>query len=381
MDENAVRSLLEQAAGAPAPPSLVDIAKARRIGRRHLRLRRFGAPAASVSAVAVVAGLVASGVGPVGAGSHLGGRPTPDANGKAAHGHAFNPLVPQVTFGWLPPGYSMSAEPMHGYPGLAPTVETFEADDRSGRSIAFMVYPVGQCRLTGPRTGPGPHRIQLTCGGLRTPVGLGPVALAGPIPGVLGGHAYWWAYTGRKYHGLVFRTAKAWVDIEPSTIAPATEIRIAAHVQFGSGRPLAFPFRLAGLPSRWRIGGSTPWTLGGRLVASGLGIGPASYPFQVQVSVAPASTPLFCGRDSGWQWVTVAGRRGILRTVGEPDYFQTLCFEDVDGLAVEVNVTRPFSGSPLAVAEQPGGVIDIFLHHLHLLGPDPARWTTHPVSG
>ena len=28
-----------------------------------------------------------------------------------------------------------------------------------------------------------------------------------------------------------------------------------------------------------------------------------------------------------------------------------------------------------------GGVTGIFLHHLRLLGPDPANWTTHPLGG
>jgi hypothetical protein len=76
----------------------------------------------------------------------------------------------------------------------------------------------------------------------------------------------------------------------------------------------------------------------------------------------------------------VAGKRGILRVVHSGDFFQSLCFNNVAGLEVEVTVSRPFSGSPLAVATAPGGVIDIFLHHLRLLGPDPANWTTHPVS-
>jgi len=157
-------------------------------------------------------------------------------------------------------------------------------------------------------------------------------------------------------------------------------IKVAAHVRFGVGRPLAFPFQLTGLPSWWRVGSSIPSTLNGRLVGAGLNIGPGPGESEVGVFTAPANTPGFCGRDSGWQWVTVAGMRGILRTVYGNDHFQTLCFEDVDGLAVTLSVTRPFDSSPVAVATQKGGVIDIFLHHLRLLGPNPANWTTHPVS-
>jgi hypothetical protein len=27
-----------------------------------------------------------------------------------------------------------------------------------------------------------------------------------------------------------------------------------------------------------------------------------------------------------------------------------------------------------------GGAAQLFLHHLHLLGPDPANWTTRPLG-
>jgi hypothetical protein len=69
MDENTVRSLLSQIADSGGPPSSVDIGRARRAGLRRLRLRRIGAPAVSLSAVVMVAGLVASGAFPLGAGS------------------------------------------------------------------------------------------------------------------------------------------------------------------------------------------------------------------------------------------------------------------------------------------------------------------------
>jgi hypothetical protein len=376
MDENAVRSLLEQAADGPAPPSVVDIAKARRVGRRHLHLRRFGAPAASMSAIAVVVGLIASGALPIGS-----GRPASGAHRKVTQWHdaspPFNPLVPQVTFGWLPPGYSLTP----GSSLLARTVEDFELSDRSGRAISLVVSPPEHCQLTGPGTGEDARRGTLNCGGPFAPVQFGPAPVTGPMPGLLGGHAYRLGHA--KYGGLVFHAAKAWVVIEPSSkLGLATEIRIAAHVRFGSGQPLAFPFQLAGMPSRWRVGSSNLLTLGDRLVGFGLSIGPAPYYGQVSVTAVPAKSYHPCGRSQGSQWVTVGGIRGILQT-SRTDHYQNLCFGDVDGLAVSVSVTRPrpFTGKPQVVATAPGGVIDIFLHHLHLLGPDPARWTTHPISG
>src|SRR5262245_58132384 len=76
MDENTVRSLLRRLADSDGPPSSVDVEQARRVGLRRLRLRRVGAPAASLSAVVVVAGLVASGAVPLGAGSSSPAQPT-----------------------------------------------------------------------------------------------------------------------------------------------------------------------------------------------------------------------------------------------------------------------------------------------------------------
>jgi hypothetical protein len=68
VDENRIRSLLNQIADSGGPPSSVDIGKARRAGLRRLVLRRIGAPAVSVSAVVTVTGLVVSGAVPLGTG-------------------------------------------------------------------------------------------------------------------------------------------------------------------------------------------------------------------------------------------------------------------------------------------------------------------------
>ena len=72
MDENAVRSLLGQLADTGGPPSSVDVEKAKRAGLRRLLLRRLGAPAASLGAIVLVAGLVARGAIPLGVGSNAG---------------------------------------------------------------------------------------------------------------------------------------------------------------------------------------------------------------------------------------------------------------------------------------------------------------------
>src|SRR5690242_14601092 len=76
MDEDTVRSLLQRIADSAGPPCSVDVSKARRVGLRRLVLRRIGAPAASLSAVVMVAGLVASGAVPLGIGSSSSAQPT-----------------------------------------------------------------------------------------------------------------------------------------------------------------------------------------------------------------------------------------------------------------------------------------------------------------
>ena len=68
MDESDVRALLCRLAESAAPRSSVNVERARRAGLRRLRLRRIGAPAASLGAIATVAGLVAGGVVPIASG-------------------------------------------------------------------------------------------------------------------------------------------------------------------------------------------------------------------------------------------------------------------------------------------------------------------------
>lgn len=140
MDEKTVRSLLDQIANSGGPPSSVDIGKARRAGLRRLLLRRLGAPAASLSAVVIVAGLVASGTVPLGIGSSSSRHPTVRLSAKetavltnsgsvprttAKLSNAFEVLVQRCMkskgFKYFPtfvspdqPGY-----PGLGYPGLA----------------------------------------------------------------------------------------------------------------------------------------------------------------------------------------------------------------------------------------------------------------------
>ena len=56
--------------------------------------------------------------------------------------------------------------------------------------------------------------------------------------------------------------------------------------------------------------------------------------------------------------------------------YQGLCVPEADGLSVYFQLYRAHGehGFPL------GGAAQLFLHHLHLLGPNPANRTTRPLG-
>jgi hypothetical protein len=70
--------------------------------------------------------------------------------------------------------------------------------------------------------------------------------------------------------------------------------------------------------------------------------------------------------------------RRCASTIRQPGVrsYQGLCVPETDGLSVFFLVFR----APGSHAYPLGGAVGVFLHHLRLLGPDPANWTTHPLS-
>lgn len=102
MTEPQVRALFNQIADGEAAPSRVDTQLALRRGRARLRWRRAcvaSVPVLTAAVVAVMALAVAAGPGRPGA--------VPAATGPEAP-RQFNPLIPYVSFGWLPAGLSLS---------------------------------------------------------------------------------------------------------------------------------------------------------------------------------------------------------------------------------------------------------------------------------
>ena len=140
MIESQIRDLFTGIAGAEPETSLVDAELARRRGRARLR-RRWAAAAgtpllAAATAVAVVVTVFLPPVHP---------RPGTAATGNGpAAPRQFDPLVPYLSFGWLPPGKSLVMG------GVRRTVVSIEGGRKpySAHAWDLNVYAAGQCHFT-----------------------------------------------------------------------------------------------------------------------------------------------------------------------------------------------------------------------------------------
>ena len=140
MIERQIRELFTGIAGGEPEISRVDAELARRRGRARLRWRwaaAAGTPllaAATAVAVAVTVGL---------APAHPRPGTAATGNGPTAP-RQFNPLVPYLSFGWLPKGVTLVSG------GTRRTVVSIEAGSKpySAHGWDLNVYAAGQCHLT-----------------------------------------------------------------------------------------------------------------------------------------------------------------------------------------------------------------------------------------
>jgi hypothetical protein len=382
MDEKALRAHFERFAQVNLPPSTVDVARARKAGRR-LRFRRAGVPAASFGVVIAVGALFAGGVLPTGATSRPAAAAHPHKDHARQPVHAsgpvapasFDPLAIYATFGWLPPGFSVVNPPN---PQTA-TQSFANVNGPNGQSIALTVFAGHQCSFTGPFWSPPKGTFQFTDGGKHKrylhsrlyPGGLlcnsGPGSNPGPIiPAghLAGGHP---AYLILDDYGhataLAWQYARdGWAVAQWSGLRPAQLSEVAAHVRYRSNLHLPFPFRLAGIPASWKVAGAGSQVEGGKLTGYALYMGPSQDPYGITVLIEP-SWPNGCVNIGGTtQSVSFDGAAGVLRSAG-----REACFRSLHGMYVYVS------------SDQAGGALGL-LHHVQVLGPDPANWTTQPLG-
>jgi hypothetical protein len=388
MSEPQIRALFAEIADREPARSQVDIQLARRRGRARLRWRRACVAGTSVLATAAVAAL-AVGVGLVRLGSG------PPAGPVAPR--QFNPLVPYLSFGWLPAGNRLVAG------DARPQVVALIA----GRKLSalsnwnLIVYAAGQCHLTRPV-----RELKCSTAALE---GL-TARISGRAPAVQGHRAFWagpgpisglppavqrhrasradsylvWQYARGGWAGLMLPTANATkLNAAQREAYKQDAVKIAHHVRYGAAPPpLVFPAQLTGLPSRWRVG-SVYYQPDGRLLRASRFALTTGTPdlgadggleFQTNLPNFGVIDPAifyrnFCPTSgseiiNGYRVVVTNQLAGTLPS-------ESLCAANADGLALTIDQQG---------AHPPISVASLFRDHLRLLGTNPANWTTKPIG-
>jgi hypothetical protein len=371
--EPQVRALFNQIADGEAAPSRVDTQLALRRGRARLRWRRAcvaSAPVLAAAAVAVMALAVAAAPGRPGA--------VPAAAGPAAPRH-FNPLIPYVSFGWLPAGQSLSQ-------GVTSREEVAMVAGGASDPLrwGFSVYARGQCRLTSSGQG-------LKCAG-QTPLERVTARFSEPAPAVDGHSAFW---TGTNLVWSYARGGWAWLNIpvpdfsalQHDRAMQGQAIKIARHLRFGAATPpLVFPAQLSGLTGHWRISNLHYWAVAGvpHVDSYTLITGTSRFFSHVgdqgiwtnapYVDIHPSPRRATCTpHDPSTQNTSeiINGYRVVVKhssAGGHPE--QEVCAVHADGLSVDI---LEFGRHPTI------GVTSLF-RQLRLLGVHPANWATNPIG-
>lgn len=353
MDEAQAKALLKMAAAVPPPDGGVDVALARRRGRRYLRRRRAGL--AGLTGLAVLAVIVVPArilaPGHAAGGRHVAASHTPGA--AVTPPRQFNPLIPYVAFGWLPSGVSADGGQ------LSADVANITAGHRA--AWAAEVFAADHCRHRG---------AQLLCDLHSSRIGYRLGAAAPRIDG----HRAYWTTAGKE---LVWQyTRDSWAALSPAPDAPVGEIvKVARTLRYRvATRPsIRFPVQLTRMSPAWHVISMYFQYDSGVPRASQYDLaGGRGAP---SVTTDPATRRSSCSSTPG-QSVrkTINGYRVIVTHLpaqrGNPAV-QQLCAAFADGLSLFYS-TYGDHASPNAVA--------LFARHTRLLGAHPADWTTRPLT-
>jgi hypothetical protein len=367
--ETRLRTLLSHLADSEAPPGRFDLQQAISAGlriRRWRRARDYGSLLAIVIAVVLLALPVQRAL-----------RQQP-ADGHPHPGHTaptqFSTLVPYASFGWLPSGYRIGIQGGTMSRSEPEQLLLFAEPRPNAAPIALTMYPVGQCRLVGTGLPCRPYNTEWQ--------------VLGRAPDINGRSAYWL----RGGQGLAWQYAPAgWAELDwgsagqswPPDGAERTAIlRAAASVRYRQTTPIMFPYWLAGPPKGWRLSSvgfddltKRPTGIALTLTDAAPGLPLNSVEFAnadtIQIQVVRAdSTDGGCGPNGAAGNVTLDGTRAELSADGK-----FLCAANVHGLTVAVILTvhgtiRNPAGPDAALG---------YATELHLLGSDPAAWTSNPL--
>ncbi|AUI59294.1 hypothetical protein [Amycolatopsis sp. BJA-103] len=379
MDEQDVRTLLDDLAQAPAPPSRVDVVGAVTTARRGRRVRT----ATSVAASVLVAGLATTLTyavidrSPPPTGSSA---PPPAAAPAPSAPARFDPLVRYASFGWLPEQDTLDwrTTSINGE-RLTLKASRFVPDPANGPGatlpathVEVRLYAAGVAPLTER-----PIETQLPGEGTRT-VPYGPVTGA---PAVNGAPAYWVGVPGDS-GTLILKwryAADGWAELSVSRLKGdprETARRIAEALRTDGAERLRFPFKFTGLSPEIRPTASEieEGGLAGAWRATlDLNLRPDGHGPALSVSVHP-------GTDGLVPNTTVDGHPARRDTfdgdhLGTPQYSDRLSVSDVDGLQADlfIDAMSAADATPLG----PDGVLGVYRGLA--VHADRAGWTSQPL--
>ena len=287
----------------------------------------------------------------------------------------FNPLVPYISFGWLPAGVSP------GQGGIGPTQSYMVAGPQGEPEWTLGVYARGQCHLTGSASG-------LACPGSST------LPIRQRAPDVAGHRAFWyspglvWQYARGGWAVLGIPAGNLGAVLHSKEGLAGQALKIARNVRYGVTTRLVFPAQFSGLPSQWRVHSISYYEpVGGLLRADEYMLTTSSSRFNPHVGdtgvwtdapyiiVRPAPRKGTCSPHDPSSKNTsevINGYRMVLKQFqidGVP--VQQLCGAHADGLWFDIQV---FGAHPSI------DVASLFRDHVRLLGTSPANWTKNPIG-
>jgi hypothetical protein len=407
MSDHDMRTLLHDLADRKEPGSTIDIAAARRSGKRRLWVRR-GTISAAVAAVVALAVAVPQTL------FSATGSPAPGAltiapaasgtvNPKTAP-HGFDPLVPYAAFGYVPKGYEFQPT---GYTPLGFTSSKDELvlsvkQANGNGSVILEVMSKGACAPAVDgfylKEIPGYGGVSCEAG----TVGGSPLKPAVRAPDVNGRAAYWLQDTVREAFLAWQYAPDSWamlhaypLDVSPATVAAqqAMLLRMAPAVKFGQTKPILFPFKLtSAIAANWQAADvNYTVTSSGQYLATGLtegqphgdvtmGTGDLS-PVTISTSrtcptpaavLSSATGPATTVQENGVSWrVEIANHEKVGgKEVQIANAAEIACTAGlVNGLHTSVTLVQSGNAKP---------IINSILAKL-TISPTPQTWTTNPL--
>jgi hypothetical protein len=343
--------------------------------RRSATPRRWPGWLAPVAAAAAVVAVTFASLGLSGVVGYISGGHSASGTGPAAP-RQFNPLVPYISYGWLPAG----SQPVQG--GARPTDVYMSA----GTAWGVNAYARGQCPLTNSPRG-------LNCPGFK-------LRISQRAPDVAGHPAFWVSPVPDGDPGLAWEYARGgWAELDVPSADPSAvlhgkgklareALKVASHVSYSATTRFAFAVQFSGLPGQWRVQEVSNYQTVGRLLnAQEYILTTPSSRFHPHVGdlgvwtnaayliVTPAPAGSTCSPHDPAYKTTKVIIHGyhlfLMRTHigGLPT--QELCGARPDGIQFHL---QEFGAHPSI------SVTTLFREHGRLLGTNPANWTKNPIG-